>query len=364
MHNKITAAVFAVVVLALLGLEPDRLAAATDDFYAGKQVRIIVSSAPGGLLDLDARVVARHLPKHLPGNPSVIVQNMPGAGGAIMMAHLYNRAKPDGLTIGIIGRGQTLLSLLEEVEHDLSKMPALWGTSAIGVDLVGGELLKVKGPDDLVEADPASIAIAARARSDNSCIAGMLAMELLGIKGYRTVCAYPGTPPILSAVRRGEVTFFVVTDVSIMAGGAAADIVGEGMAVPIWQTGYITPDGEIRRSPTVKGEVPTFFEVYRKLHGQPPSGIHWDAYKAMMGLGMLSRSYIAPPGISEEQLNILRRSMAQLADDPDFVRDWERVSGQPLDATMVPAELVERLKNDFLEPAPWQDFLRNFVKQQ
>lgn len=351
------------VVATFIGVAPGPTVATTHEAFASGQVRVLVASGPGGLLDLDARVVARHLSKHLPGSPSVIVQNMPGAGGAIMMTHLYSRVRPDGLTFGIIGRGQTLLSVLEKVEYDLTSMPALWGTSATGVDLVGGELLKIKNPGDLLKVDPSSIAIAGRARSDNSCIAGVLAMELLGIKGYRAVCAYPGTPPILAALQRGEVTFFVVTDVSIMAGGAAAEVVEKRIAVPIWQTGYFAPDGSIKRSPTVSGDVPTFYEVYRSVHGKPPSGLLWEAYNAMMALSMLARTYIAPPGMPGDRLELLRRSMASLAGDPAFVRDWERVSGQPLAPTMVPAEVAERSKNDFIKPAPWQDFLRKFVKQ-
>ncbi len=329
----------------------------------GKQMLLLVPSAPGGLLDLDARVVARHLSKHLPGKPSVVVQNMPGAGGAIMMTHLYRRAQP-GSTFGIVGRGQTLISVLEEVEYDLMKMPAVWGASVTGVDLVRGDLLNVRTAQDIFKADPAAIAIAGRARSDISCIAGVLAMELLERKGYKTVCAYPGTGPIVAAMQRGEITFVVSTDASIMGGGAHAEMVQKGVVLPIWQSGRITSDGKIERSGTLKRELPTFYEVYRQAYGKPPSGVLWDAYRATaLGLSMLSRTYIVPPATSIEQLRTLRQSMASLLKDRAFVRDWERVFGQELAPTAVSAELVERLKNDFMKPAPWQDFLRKFVKQ-
>ena len=72
------------------------------EFYKGKQIRIIVPSAPGGGFDLYARYVGRHLGKHVPGNPNVIVQNMPGAGGLAATNHVHTRASRDGLTLGVL----------------------------------------------------------------------------------------------------------------------------------------------------------------------------------------------------------------------------------------------------------------------
>lgn len=352
------------IIAVLFSILATRVTATADDDFDGQQILLMVPSAPGGLLDLDARVIARHLPKHLPGRPSVVVQNMPGAGGAIMITNLYKRAQP-GVTFGIVGRGQTLISVLEPVEYDLAKMPAIWGASVTGVDLVRGDLLKVKTAKDFLKVDPSAIAIAGRARSDISCIAGVLAMELLGMKGYKTVCAYPGTGPIVAAMQRGEVTFVVSTDASFMGGGAYAEMVEKGIAVPIWQSGLITSDGKIQRSKTLKREIPTFEEVYRQVHGKSPSGVQWEAYRATaLGLSMLSRTYIVPPGTSRDRLNVFRQAMSRLTEDRAFVTDWERVFGQELAPTVVPAELAEQLKNDFMKPAPWQEYLRNFVKQK
>ena len=71
-----------------------------EEFYKGKKIRIIVGSTPGGGFDTYARLIARHLGKYIPGHPSVLVQNMPGGGMLIAANYIYNRAKPDGLTIG------------------------------------------------------------------------------------------------------------------------------------------------------------------------------------------------------------------------------------------------------------------------
>ena len=87
----------AVIWLALLG---NGALATTHEFYNGKAVRIVVGYAPGGGYDFYARVIARHIGKHIPGNPTSIVENMPGAGSLVSANHLYKLAKADGLTIG------------------------------------------------------------------------------------------------------------------------------------------------------------------------------------------------------------------------------------------------------------------------
>ena len=85
---------------------------ATDDFFANKTVRIIVGFAAGGGFDIYSRAIARHMGRHIPGNPSVIVENMTGAGSLLAANHLYKVAKPDGLTIGNIHGNQILNQVL------------------------------------------------------------------------------------------------------------------------------------------------------------------------------------------------------------------------------------------------------------
>jgi tripartite-type tricarboxylate transporter receptor subunit TctC len=351
-----------IFILACAWLVASRAMASPE--FSGKQLRILVGVSPGGGHDLESRVFARHLPKHVPGNPSVIVQNMPGAGGVLMLSHLHRRVKPDGLTFGVIGRGQFLMAILEEVAFDPSKMPALWGVSGTGVDLVRADLLNVKTAEALLKVDPRAIVVGGRGRTDNTCVAGPLALEILGIKGYQMVCAYPGTPPIRAAMERGEITFTVTSDSSITAGGTYAEMVTKGSALPVWQTGYLTPEGRNERSPSVSGDVPTFYEVYRKVHKKSPSGILWDVYKkTTIDLSMITRVYITPPGIAADRLTALQEAMVRVTRDPAFVSEWERVFGQQLAPVTVSAPMAERLKNDFLARAPWQDFLRQFVNK-
>ena len=98
--------------------------AQTAPFYQGKTIRIIVGFTAGGLYDQYARVLARHMPKYIPGTPNIIVQNMPGAGSLTATNYVYGVAKPDGLTLGMVGSGIYLDQLLErkEAQFDMRKL--------------------------------------------------------------------------------------------------------------------------------------------------------------------------------------------------------------------------------------------------
>ncbi len=113
----------ALLLLAVVIGASGRLAYSAAPFYEGKAIRIIVGTAPGGGYDTYTRLIARHFSKYIPGNPTIIVDNMPGAGGLVSANHLFKVAKPDGLTIGHFVGGQFLQQLLAKpgIEFDALK---------------------------------------------------------------------------------------------------------------------------------------------------------------------------------------------------------------------------------------------------
>ncbi len=329
-------------------------------FTEGKSLVILVGVPPGGGHDLEARVIARHLPKYLPGKPSIIVQHMPGAGGAIMATHLYGRAKPDGLTVGLIGRPALLTRALQrdEVKYDPARMPAVFAAHNGAVDFVR-DFVNARTARDLIKADASQIVVGGRSPTDSSCLSGKLVLDLLGIKGYKAVCAYPGTGPIRAAMERGEVSFFNAIDSHLVAGGAFAEMAEKRMVVPLWQHGFLTLDGKIVRSALLP-DIVTLEEVYQELRGTRPSGVHWDAVKAISNLA-LQRTYILPPNVQPARIQTLRQAFDQMAVDAAFVSDWEKAFGQKFVTSHVPTQLAEQMKQDFLKPAPWQEFVAKEV---
>ncbi len=337
--------------------------ASTHEFYNGKRINILIGFTPAGGHDLEARVMGRHLPNHIPGLAGVVVQNMPGAGGLMMGAHMYKRVKPDGLTTGVFGGTHLQSAILGEgVEYDVGKMNLVWAVSGVRVGLVR-DFLNAKNAAELTRVPAEKIVVSGRTKTDSSCMMGNLAMELLGIKGHKSVCAYAGTAVIKAAMERGEVSFFDASDAHLVGGGAYVELYQKKQVVPVWQAGQIRPDGKIVRSPTVPEYVPTFYEAYTQVHGKPPSGPLWDAFRILYNTvhGSLTRVLVMPPGTPQNRIEFLRKAIESMVKDPAFVRDWEKIFGQELAPVVIPVKQAEALKEEFLKPAPWQDQLRKFI---
>lgn len=349
-------------VLAFTWVLPSLAVATTHDFFAGKRMIILVGYPPGGGHDLEARVIARHLPNHIPGLSSVVVQNRPGAGGLIQGTYLYNQAKPDGLTAGVFG-GTHLQSaiLVPGVKYDLGKMSLIWAVGSARVGIIR-DFLNARSARELTQVAPEKIVVPGRTKTGGSCVLGNLAMEVLGVKGHKVVCAYPGTALIKAAMERGEVSFFDALDAHLVGGGAFAEMYQKGMVVPVWQGGILGPGGKIVRSPTVREDVPTFYEAYVQVHGKAPSGLLWDALRILNTAHTnLARILVLPPGTPAERIGFLRKAIDSMAEDQAFVREWEKIFGQKLAPMRVAAKDGEELKDEFVRPAPWQDQLRKFL---
>jgi len=350
-------AAFGLILISKLG------AAQAASGFEGKRIKILVGFPPAGGHDLESRLIARHLPKYLPVR-SIIVQNMPGAGGMIMGAYLYNRAKPDGTSIGLFGGSHLQAGIIGEgVEYDTGKMPVIWGVSGVRIGIVR-EFLKADSAKALTKIDPSKIAVAGRSKTDSSCVMGSMAMTLLGIKNYKKVCAYAGTAVIRGAVERGEASFFDASDAHLVGGGAFVELYKKKMVIPIWQAGKLTEGGKIVRSSTVPKGVPTFLEAYQETHGKAPSGHLWDAFRTLYNSvhGTLNRVLVLPPGTPTDTVQLLRSAIARMAEDKAFVRDWEKIFGQSFADSHVSAKEAEQAKDEFSKPAPWQDELRKFLK--
>src|SRR5262249_30675987 len=115
----------------VLGLGPRGVGAQEGEFYRDKTVRIIVGTSVGGGFDLYARTLARHLTKHIPGRPTIIVENMSGGGGLVAANHIYRVAKPDGLTVGHFTGDLLMLQVLERpgVDFDARRLEYISGPS-------------------------------------------------------------------------------------------------------------------------------------------------------------------------------------------------------------------------------------------
>ena len=191
--------------LALLACASLPLAAAAQPNFSGKTVTLVVGYKPGGGYDATARMLARHLPNHIPGKPTVIVQNMPGGNSIIAANHIYNVAKPDGLTIGTFNRNLPIAQLtgVQGVKYDMTKFEWIGSAANETTILAIRNDLPYKTFDDLRKAKE-NVIIGSTGPGANTHDFPLLLKDLLGVK-LKIVSGYSSSADIMLAVERKEV---------------------------------------------------------------------------------------------------------------------------------------------------------------
>jgi len=294
-------------------------ALAQEPFYKGKTVRFIVNFTAGGPTDVFARLIARYLPKYVPGNPTLVVQNMGGAGGIIGANYVYEVARPDGLTVGVFS-GMYLPQILggSSVRYDLNNMPIIAGAAETSVVYVRADTGVKTGADLLKPLKP--IVVGGFTRENNKDLGLRLALELLGVP-YRYVTGYAGVPELRVAIQRGEINY---TSESL-TGYATTGIllVREGVVVPVYQEGLLGPEGDIVRD--TRSDLPTFRELFRKVKGSDPSGALAEAFKISGGSRSMLRFITVPPKTPADSVQILRRAFRETFEDPEFKTESNRI---------------------------------------
>jgi tripartite-type tricarboxylate transporter receptor subunit TctC len=317
------------------------------EFFKGKIIRIIAGYPPGGGVDTEARLVARHIGKHIPGNPNVIVDNMPGAGGRIALSHVADVAKKDGLTWIVIPSTPNIFQILDKNrKFDLTKMNYLRGSSEPGITVIR-DITGVKSPADLAKVDPGNLVIPGRSAPDGSQIALRAALKLLGVeKGYKTSLGYAGTAKITAALLQGEATFYEWSLLNVLKGGILFDPIQEGKVLTLWQSGLLNAQGKTVRDKRI--DLPTFEEVYTKIAGKAPSGIAWQAFKACSPAARtLNRSVATTPGVPADRVKVLREAFQSMEKDPKYKAEIKRVTG--FESVTFPGDEAEEILKGFVK---------------
>jgi tripartite-type tricarboxylate transporter receptor subunit TctC len=291
-----------VLLVAAVALAAAGAAAQAQSFYEGKTVRIIVGLGAGGGFDTYARVIGRHLGKHIPGNPTVIVDNMPGAGSILMTNHMYKAWKPDGLTMGHFNGAIILGQVLGQkgIEFDARKFEYLG--APVKEDVVCG-LTRASGITSIERWRAATApvklgGVAPGATPDNS---GRILNAALGLP-VQVVSGYKGTSAIRLAAESGE-----------LAGGCWS---WESMRVT-WRKGL--ESGEV---------IPVVQVVAKPLPGIPdvPLAINLaktDEARQLILVGVqnssaFARPFALPPGTPRDRVEILHKAFHATLADPAF----------------------------------------------
>jgi tripartite-type tricarboxylate transporter receptor subunit TctC len=330
-----------IVLIALVGLPESRAAWAQEPFYAGKTLRIVVGTSAGGGFDAYSRTIARHLGKHIPGSPTVIVENMAGAGGFIAANYMYRIARPDGLTLSTFV-GSLLLSKLYDrpgAEFDALKFeyvgqPARTSPSCTFARKSGITSLEAW----MASKTPVKLGgVGAGTEFDDA--AKILAVTL-GLP-IQLVTGYKGSAEVRLAAEAGEVAGGCWTYDSVRVTWASA--LESGDAVVVLQV-TPRPHPDLPKVPVAVTLAKT--EEARQLI---EAGIHAPS--------TIYRPYLLPPGTPKDRVQLLRRAFQATLRDPEFVAEAQKArltidpaSGEELEQTIaamfkLSPSLVARLKD-------------------
>jgi tripartite-type tricarboxylate transporter receptor subunit TctC len=189
--------------LAMAAAAPARAQGAAD-YYRGKTITVFVGLSPGGGYDQNARLVARFLSKHVPGNPSVVVRNMPGAGGLVMTNYVANVAAPDGLNIGAPQRGVPFQPLFEKDPKAQFDPRKLQWIGSVNADTSVAIVSSRTGVNDWKDLEKKEVIVAGTGVGTESVVVPYVLRNLLGLK-LKVIAGFPGGSEMNLAMERGEV---------------------------------------------------------------------------------------------------------------------------------------------------------------
>jgi len=297
---------------------------AVEQFYKGKQLKLYVASTPGGGYDSYGRLLGQYIGKYIPGNPTIVPQNMPGAGGNRLAAYLYTVAPKDGTEFGIIFPGAVLDPLIgtQQVQDDPSKLIYMGSANVETFLCIMRSDAPVKSYEDVFKTQAT---LAASAAGGSTVDMPALENNLLGAK-WRVVKGYPGSREISLAVEQGEAQ-----------GDCGVGLSSIEVEHPDWQT---SGQYKVIVQETNKGH-PLLDSLHIPL---TYSFAKTDEQREVMELAysqeVFGRPFVMPPGVPQPRVDALRKAFMAALQDKDLLADAKK---QRLDIQPISGEDVQKL---------------------
>ena len=302
--RRVTGGTFvAGTILALAGLLPSTAGAeAVADFYRGKTISMIIATAPGGDYDLRARLVSRHMGRHIPGNPAIVPRNMPGGVGIQAANYMATVAAKDGTSLHAIMQNMSSHQALggAGAEFDTRKFFWIGNTTDTPNTLVSWHETGVRTIKDVMTRE---LAVGAPGTATASVYYPRALNELAGTK-FKIVAGYPGGNPVNLAMERGEV------------GGRVNSWASWKSTKPDWLRDkkiFVLVQMGLKRHPEL-ADVPTIIELAKTEEGK--------AVMLFLSADVpISRAYVTTPGVPADRVSALRRAFDATMKDPQFLAE-------------------------------------------
>jgi tripartite-type tricarboxylate transporter receptor subunit TctC len=334
-----TLALVVILSLPTIPIGPSRKAHAQGEaFYKGKTIRIMIGSTAGGFYDRWGRLFARYMGKYIPGQPEIIAQNMPGAGSVIMTNHVYNVAKPDGLTLAMPLNSVYVDQLVgrKEVQFDLRKFHWIGSPAVESVIFYMRADAPFKSIADVINAkEPPKCGGTGTASSDY--ILSKVLEETVGAK-FTSVLGYAGGSEIDIAVEKGEVI--------CRAHSTSAHFGREPFDT--WHKKNFDRHlvQTARKRDSRATDVPTLEEIFDQYK---VSAANRRFAQVVLAAGDFGRPVMVTPGTPPERVKILREALLKTLKDPEVVAEAKK--GR-MDIDPTPGEELETLVKEIFNAPP------------
>ena len=310
-------------------------AMAADDpvagFYRGRTVQAIVGYTPGSTFEFYLRAFAPHFARHVPGNPTIVIQHMPGAGSLKATAYLANLAPKDGSVFGIINPVNTIEPLIDPANARFDPLAFMWlGSLNSDISTCAFWSRDLRTLADLRRRE---VVVGSTGPSSGSTVDARVLAQLIGIN-FKIVTSYPGLAEVRLAAERGEVDGHCGLQVSAVKSLLWDDFKAGRFSVPI-QMG-------LRKHPDMP-EVPNAYDLAASEEDRA-------LFRLNFGPWSYGRPLLAPPGTAIDRVEALRRAFTDTLADPQFLADAQRLN---MEVQPTAPQLIEQLLAEILRtPAP------------
>jgi tripartite-type tricarboxylate transporter receptor subunit TctC len=320
----LTRTIAVISALCLAATATGARAQSVEQFYHGRQVTMIVGTAPGGINDITARFVAAHLGQYIPGNPNIVVQNQPGAGGIASANRLYNVFDHDGSVIAKLERGVPMLAIQGDpnVNFDPLKFTWLGSLSSYARDsylMLVMAANPIKSVNELREPGK-TITLGGDNAASSNLIFATIARDILGLN-IKVVRGYSGAAPMFLAMQRGEIDGQIIGYSSVRTG--QRDLWGHQAFRPLLQFGRAKRLADFP-------DVPTGHEL------TTDAGVHALLDFADLQFA-ISLPFAAPPGVPADRAAALQTAFMAMCRDPAVLDAAEKlgIEMSPVDGDAV-----------------------------
>ncbi len=349
------------VIAALLALGLSNAARADEPFYQGKRLTLLINFAPGGPTDVEGRLLAKHIVKHIDGNPLIVVQNKDGASGMVGSAYLGEVGPKDGTMFGYL-TGTAWNDVIDPgaFRVDFRSYAFVGAQSGNAVYYIRSDTPPgMKAPADLMQAQ--GLVVGGLGADSSKDLLERLTFDMLGLH-YRYVTGYRSSNTARLALQNGEINvhsestpgYFSVVEPSL---------VKTGKVLPLWYDGSYDGNSFAPIKAMAGKNIMTFPEFYQSVKGGTPSGELWEAYKTNLTVdARMLRLVAMPPDSPPAAVAALRKALLALNDDPDYAAD-AMTAIQFVPHYEVSADL-DRTVRDRLTIAPqMRSFILDYMKK-